>query len=40
MRLAGEVQIVRADMEGNHILLALEFRNMAFEIEEILNGTK
>jgi hypothetical protein len=40
MRLAGEVQIVRADMEGNHILLALEFRNMAFEIEEILNRRK
>jgi hypothetical protein len=40
MRLAGEVQIVRADMEGDHILLALEFRNMAFEIDERLNRRK
>ena len=40
MRLAGEVQIVRADMEGDHILLALEFRNMAFDIDERLNRRK
>ena len=41
MRLVGEVEVVRADIEKEgHILLALEFKNMAFDIDENLNKRK
>ena len=40
MRLAGEVEVVRADMEDGHILLALEFKNIAFDIDKDLNKRK
>jgi hypothetical protein len=40
MRLAGEAEVVRADLEDNHILLALEFKNIAFDIDENLNKRK
>ena len=32
MRLAGEVEVVRADMVEGHILLAMAFKNIAYEI--------
>jgi hypothetical protein len=40
MRLAGEVEVVRADIEDGHILLALEFKNIAFDIDQNLNKRK
>lgn len=40
MRLAGEAEVVRADLEDDHILLALEFKNIAFDIDENLNKRK
>ena len=40
MRLAGEVEVVRADIENGHILLALEFKNIAYDIDKDLNKRK
>ena len=40
MRLAGEVEVVRADIDDGHILLALEFKNIAFDIDKDLNKRK
>ncbi len=40
MRLVGDVEVVRGDMEEGHILLALEFKNIAFEIDKDLNKRK
>jgi hypothetical protein len=40
MRLVGEAEVVRADMEEGHILLALEFKNIAFDIDKDLNKRK
>lgn len=40
MRLAGEVEVVRADIVDGHILLALEFKNIAYDIDEHLNKRK
>ena len=40
MRLTGEVEAVRADMEEGHILLALEFKNIAYDIDGSLNKRK
>jgi hypothetical protein len=40
MRLAGEVEVVRAEIEDGHILLALEFKNIAFDIDKDLNKRK
>jgi hypothetical protein len=40
MRLAGEVEVVRADMEDSQILLALEFKNIAYDIDKDLNKRK
>lgn len=40
MRLAGEVEVTRVDMEGDDILLALEFKNMAYDVDEVLNKRK
>ena len=40
MRLVGDVEVVRGDMEEGHILLALEFKNIAFDIDKDLNKRK
>jgi len=40
MRLAGEVEVTRVDMEGDHILLALEFKNMTYDVDQALNKRK
>jgi hypothetical protein len=40
MRLAGEVEVTRVDMDGDHILIALEFKNMTYDIDQDLNKRK
>lgn len=40
MRLAGEAEVVRVDMFDEHILLALEFRNIAYDIDNQLYKRK
>ncbi|WP_243217975.1 PilZ domain-containing protein [Methylobacter sp. S3L5C] len=40
MRLIGEAEVVRADMEEGLILLALEFKNIAFDVDKELNKRK
>ncbi len=40
MRLAGEVEMVRAEMEDGHILIALEFKNMTYDVDKELNKRK
>ena len=40
MRLAGEAEVVRADIIDGHILLALEFKNIAYDIDKNLNKRK
>ena len=40
MRLAGEAEVVRADLEDDGILLALEFKNIAYDIDKNLNKRK
>jgi hypothetical protein len=40
MRLAGEAEVVRAEIEDDHILIALEFKNIAFDIDKDLNKRK
>jgi hypothetical protein len=40
MRLAGEVEVVRVDVNNDRILLALEFKNIAFDIDKNLNKRK
>ena len=40
MRLAGEVKVVRAEMEDGHILMALEFKKIAYDIDKNLNKRK
>ena len=40
MRLSGEVEVVRADIEEGRILIALEFKNIAFDIDKYLNKRK
>lgn len=40
MRLSGEVEVVRADIEEGHILIALEFKNIAFDVDKNLNKRK
>ncbi len=36
LRLAGEVDVVRVDMEGEHILLALTFKQVAYDVDHRL----
>ena len=36
MRLAGEAEIVRADMIDGQIYLALEFRNVSYDVDNVL----
>ncbi|MGR9013606.1 MAG: PilZ domain-containing protein, partial [Gammaproteobacteria bacterium] len=40
IRLAGEVEVVRVDMFDDHILLALEFRNVAYDVDNQLYKRK
>lgn len=40
MRLAGEVEVIRVDMEDDHILLALEFRNVTYDVNDLLYKRK
>lgn len=40
MRLAGEAEVVRVDMLNDHILLALEFRNITYDVDNQLYKRK
>ena len=40
MRLAGEAEIVRADMIDGQIYLALEFRNISYDVDNVLYKRK
>jgi hypothetical protein len=40
MRLAGEAEVVRVDLEDSQILIALEFKNIAYDIDRDLNKRK
>lgn len=40
MRLAGEAEVVRVDVNNDHLLLALEFKNIAYDIDQNLNKRK
>ncbi|ESS72654.1 hypothetical protein MGMO_52c00080 [Methyloglobulus morosus KoM1] len=40
MRLAGEVEVIRVDMEDDHIMLALEFKNVTYDINDLLYKRK
>lgn len=40
MRLAGEVRIIRADMEGEQFLLALEFVRISYDVDSVFYKRK
>jgi D-ribose pyranose/furanose isomerase RbsD len=40
MRLAGEAEVVRVDVNIDRILLALEFKNITYDIDKTLNKRK
>jgi hypothetical protein len=40
MRLAGEVEVVRVDMHEDHLTLALEFRNVSYDVDNQLYKRK
>ena len=40
MRLAGEVEVIRVDLQNDHILLALEFRNVHYDVNDLLYRRK
>jgi hypothetical protein len=40
MRLAGEVEVVRVDMHDEHLALALEFRNVSYDVDNQLYKRK
>ncbi len=40
MRLAGEVDVVRAEKIGNHIYMGLEFRNLSYDVNNLLYQRK
>jgi len=40
MRLAGDAEVVRVDVNNDRILLALEFKNIAYDIDKNLNKRK
>jgi len=40
MRLAGEVEVVRVDMHEDHLALALEFRNVSYDVDNQLYKRK
>jgi PilZ domain len=40
MRLAGEAEVIRVDLQDDHILLALEFKNVNYDINDALYRRK
>ena len=40
MRLAGEVEVIRVDLEDDHIMLALEFKNVTYDVNDLLYKRK
>ncbi|MGZ8136559.1 MAG: PilZ domain-containing protein [Methylococcaceae bacterium] len=40
LRLAGEVEVVRVDMDGDYILLALEFKYVTYDIDDLFYKRK
>lgn len=40
MRLAGEAEVIRVDLQDDHILLALEFKNVNYDINDTLYRRK
>jgi PilZ domain len=40
MRLAGEVEVIRVDLQDDHILLALEFKNVTYDVNDLLYKRK
>jgi hypothetical protein len=40
LRLAGETEAVRVDIEDDHLLLALEFKNVSYDIDRVLYKRK
>lgn len=40
MRLAGEMEVIRADIESDKILIALEFRNISYDVEDFIYRRK
>jgi hypothetical protein len=40
MRLAGEVEVIRVDLQNDHILLALEFKNVNYDVNDLLYKRK
>jgi PilZ domain len=40
MRVAGEAQVIRVDMQDDHILIALEFTNISYGVDNELHNRK
>lgn len=40
LRLAGEAEVIRVDLKADHILIALEFKNVAYEVDNLLYKRK
>lgn len=40
MRLAGEAEVIRVDLQDDHILLALEFKNVNYDVNDLLYKRK
>jgi hypothetical protein len=40
MRLAGEMEVIRADIKNNKILLALEFKSVSYDVENFIYRRK
>jgi hypothetical protein len=40
MRLAGEVEVIRVDLQNDHILLALEFKHVNYDVNDLLYKRK
>jgi len=40
LRLAGEAEVIRVDLKDDHILIALEFKNVAYEVDNLLYKRK
>lgn len=40
MRLAGEAEVIRIDLKEDHILVALEFKNVTYEVDNLLYKRK
>lgn len=40
LRLAGEAEVIRVDLKDDHLLIALEFKNVTFEVDNLLYKRK